>query len=161
MTIQDWGAIGEVIGAVAVVISLIYLAAQIRQNTKQIEENTSAVRASALHAGLTYAFNNRTATYSDGETAEIYLRGLSAPENLSEVELLRFRLILANTVDAMWNMYSQTKMSGFSPETWEAQAETVKRVLNTEGGKWYWCNYRQEYNLEFANEIDVLIDGHA
>jgi len=31
-------AIGEIIGALAVVISLIYLAKQIRQNTKQVEE---------------------------------------------------------------------------------------------------------------------------
>jgi len=31
------GAIGEIIGAVAVVLSLIHLAVQIRQNTQQIE----------------------------------------------------------------------------------------------------------------------------
>ena len=29
MTIQDWGAIGEVIGALAVVVTLIYLARQV------------------------------------------------------------------------------------------------------------------------------------
>ena len=30
MTIQDWGAIGEVVGAIAVVVTLGYLATQIR-----------------------------------------------------------------------------------------------------------------------------------
>lgn len=30
MTIQDWGAIGEIVGGVAVVVTLIYLATQIR-----------------------------------------------------------------------------------------------------------------------------------
>jgi hypothetical protein len=34
MTIQEWDAIGEVIGGVAVVLSLLYLASQIRQSTK-------------------------------------------------------------------------------------------------------------------------------
>lgn len=31
MTIQDWGAMGEVVGAIAVVVTLAYLATQIRQ----------------------------------------------------------------------------------------------------------------------------------
>ncbi len=34
MTIQDLGAIGDLIGGVAVVVTLVYLAAQIKQNTK-------------------------------------------------------------------------------------------------------------------------------
>ena len=33
MTIQDWGAIDEVVGAIAVVLTLIYLAFQLRANT--------------------------------------------------------------------------------------------------------------------------------
>ena len=33
MTIQDLGAIGNLVGAVAVLITLIYLARQIKQNT--------------------------------------------------------------------------------------------------------------------------------
>ena len=38
MNLQDWGAIGEVVGALAVVITLIYLAKQIGQNTHAMEE---------------------------------------------------------------------------------------------------------------------------
>ncbi len=36
MSIQDWGAIGELVGAIAVILTLIYLATQIRQNTRQL-----------------------------------------------------------------------------------------------------------------------------
>jgi len=35
MTIQEWGAIGEIIGGVAVVASLVYLAMQIRRRNLQ------------------------------------------------------------------------------------------------------------------------------
>lgn len=41
------GAIGEIIGAFAVVITLIYVAAQMRQNNRQIEENTKVIRLAA------------------------------------------------------------------------------------------------------------------
>ncbi len=34
MTIQELGAIGELIGGIAVVVTLIYLAVQVRQNTR-------------------------------------------------------------------------------------------------------------------------------
>lgn len=40
MTLQDLGAIGELVGAVAVFASLIYLAMQIRQNTAMITAQT-------------------------------------------------------------------------------------------------------------------------
>jgi hypothetical protein len=36
MSIQDWGAIGEVVSAIGVIVTLIYLATQIRQNTRQM-----------------------------------------------------------------------------------------------------------------------------
>ena len=41
MTIQDWGAVGEIIGGIAIIISLIYVGLQIRQNTKATKVATS------------------------------------------------------------------------------------------------------------------------
>ncbi len=34
MTIQDWGAIGELVGGAAVLVALVYLALQIRQTQR-------------------------------------------------------------------------------------------------------------------------------
>jgi hypothetical protein len=44
LSLEDLGNIGEFISALAVVISLIYLAVQIRQNTMQMRENTEISR---------------------------------------------------------------------------------------------------------------------
>ena len=41
MTIQDLGALGDMIGGVAVVASLIYLAIQIRQNTPGLPRSSA------------------------------------------------------------------------------------------------------------------------
>ena len=41
MTIVELGAIGEFIGAIAVVVTLIYLAIQVRQNTNALKLNTT------------------------------------------------------------------------------------------------------------------------
>ena len=41
MDLQDWGAIGEVVAAIAVVVSIVYLAAQIRSNTRATKASAS------------------------------------------------------------------------------------------------------------------------
>lgn len=40
MTIQDWGALGEMIGGVAIIVSLIYVALQIKQGNKEAKAAT-------------------------------------------------------------------------------------------------------------------------
>ena len=49
MSIQDWGAIAEVVSAIGVIVTLIYLATQIRQNTRQIR--------SEGHQGITDSYS--------------------------------------------------------------------------------------------------------
>src|SRR5262245_59869182 len=62
MTFQDWGALGEVISGIAVVVTLVYLAIQICQNTHAMEEGrrlalaqTYQIRADALQEMLVRA----------------------------------------------------------------------------------------------------------
>jgi len=46
MTLQDLGALGELVGGLAVVLSLAYVAYQVRQNSRQIEQNSRHLEAS-------------------------------------------------------------------------------------------------------------------
>ncbi len=48
LTIQDLGALGELLGSVAVLITLIYLAFQMRQNTMAITAQLDAARLGAV-----------------------------------------------------------------------------------------------------------------
>jgi len=43
MSLEDLGNIGEFVAAVSVVVSLIYLAVQIRQNTRSVRASTYQV----------------------------------------------------------------------------------------------------------------------
>ncbi len=56
LTIQDLGALGELLGSVAVLVTLVYLAFQMRQNTMAISAQLDAQRiSSTLQLGLTHA----------------------------------------------------------------------------------------------------------
>ena len=74
-------------------------------------------------------------------------------DSLNELERDRFRLIINNVFDSFLNMYSQTKLTGFSPETWTSQEYLIKRVVRTEGGSWYWESFKEGYPTNFQAEI--------
>jgi hypothetical protein len=97
-------AVAEVTGVVAVIASLIYVAAQIRQNTKiasaTIVHETS-VSCSRFHELLA----------ADAELCDIYLRGIDS-EKLSRVELLRFNSLIEMTMVYLEDIDHQWK-TGF------------------------------------------------
>jgi hypothetical protein len=70
MTIAELGSIGELVGSIAVLVTLIYLATQIRQNTRSMEDNKKFAMAQAYQA--------RTDMW-------IQVTGLADPDVLSRV----------------------------------------------------------------------------
>jgi hypothetical protein len=90
MNIQDLGALGELIGSIAVVVTLIYLAIQVKQNTSTIILSESAHRAT-IETELNKRFHDlRRDLYTDPELARIYRVGMITPEKLDTVEWDRF-----------------------------------------------------------------------
>lgn len=152
------GAVGEIIGAIGVIITLGYLAYQIRQNTAQLEQNERTAIASAVSVSATNYRENRRHIYTNRDVASIVQRGMSDPSSLDEIDRYRFRLIIQNTMDALWDLYSQTVITNFSPQTWKTQGVgLVRRVFETNGGSWFWTNHRDEYTDEFRDEIDHIL----
>ena len=145
------GAIGEVIGALAVFLTLGYLAVQIRQNTK-------AVRASALDSSVNAVNAVRVAMFESAEVAAIYGKGLENPDELDDDEKVRFRLLLHTILWAVWNIYAQTEYGGLSKSIWAAQLPLLDRVINSCGGIWFWDQYRMEFDEKFRDEVDKVME---
>ena len=77
------GAIGEVLGAAAVVVTLGYMAVQIRQNSQ-------AVKNSAAQSLLSEANGSLQVASSDPSTARAVILGQTLFEELSEGEKAQF-----------------------------------------------------------------------
>ena len=77
MNWEALGAIGELIGAVAVMATLIYLAIQIRQNTQQQEKNELSSQAAAVNASAEALRDARRDIYQDSELSDIWVKGMS------------------------------------------------------------------------------------
>ena len=81
MTIETLGSLGDFLGGLAVIASLLYLAVQIRQNTK-------AIRSSSYHQAAEQTWNYCLAVAGDASLAEILARRTSG-EALTPSEQIR------------------------------------------------------------------------
>ncbi len=74
MTMLEWGALGELIGGIAIIGSLIYVGIQIRQNTR-------AVRGSTLHK-VTDFWGALFLRLAEPEVAQAYAAGLAGQPDI-------------------------------------------------------------------------------
>ena len=92
MSIQDLGALGELVAAIATVATLLYLAIQIQQNNRNLQESTSA----SIHQGWA---NINSRLSGDERFAEIFIRGREDLDALNPVELEQFRAFVQDILN--------------------------------------------------------------
>jgi len=128
MTLQDWGAIGELVGGVAVIVTLVYLAVQIREYRLGI--------SSATFHTIMQGFNQlNTMLGSDPSLAEVLERGGKDPESLDAREQSQFVWLQRSYVNIYENLYQQF-LRGACPESyWVRYAREIKQTLDTPGGR--------------------------
>ena len=161
MSWQDLGSVGEMISAIAVVVSLIYLAFQIRQNTSQIDQNTEAARASAFDSTITQTMHARDLIIENEDVARIYYEGAIDPDSLSEQERMRYRLIVHNVLWSLWNLQAQAQLGGLARETWDAQRVILARMMSSTGVQWFWSNYQEEFGESFQREVRTILSAQG
>lgn len=69
------GAIGEIVGAIAVLITLIFLAIQLRQNSRTINENMKVVKAQTKQMSTVLYSEFTTTLLENPELAMVFQRG--------------------------------------------------------------------------------------
>ena len=70
------GAIGEIIGAIAVLATLYYLAAQIKMQNRELEKSNKNVTAQLSFDINNMLINNNDALMRDKEFVQIYQKGI-------------------------------------------------------------------------------------
>ena len=94
MSLEDLGNIGEFVAAVGVIISLIYLAVQIRQNTGQIRQNTAAIGNASYHQAVEQGWLVNLKVADDPEVARIMRAGYRGLQELNDDERMRFLALM-------------------------------------------------------------------
>ena len=150
MDINTLAAWGEFLGGIAVVVSLVYLASQIRQNSKLLEAAADDARilgsntASAMMVG-------------DPEVTRIFWDGMEDREPLSESDRRRFDAFMSMQCQSFVQGWEHHRRGQSSVTGWDQTLLSFRWSCGRPGVIQWWREYRVLYTPDFRDFMDGLI----
>ena len=153
MTIQDWGAIGEIVGALAVVASLIYLAMQVRHNTRQMALNYESDKLSAFERNVESGNRARNILLSDPSLAELFLKGLSDFKSLSSVDKFRCDMLFRNLFSSIHGGYIRHVAFDATEQDLSGPVAVLDSLVRNPGVRQWLTVAEPDWRPEFAELV--------
>jgi hypothetical protein len=151
MTLSDLASIGSLVSGVAVLVSLIYLAQQTRQNSRHTRALIQQGRASQGQAGIVQWIA------TDPSTAEVYLRGCEGDVTLDRVQFIRFFYMMISAFFAWEDSFYQHREDLVENERHAAMMMTIKTILQGPGAIAAWQMGRTSFGADFQSFVDGLL----
>jgi hypothetical protein len=140
------GAIGELVGATAVVLTLAYLALQIRQTNR-------ATRSESIQESTT-AFNEINGwVVNDELVARIFLLGSRDINELSEEENIRFSFFLLSTFHVFETIFPQNRFGTIDQSIWESELGSLRYLMAKPGITAWWNAIPLSFSSDFREFV--------
>jgi len=150
MTLSQLADIGQFLSGIAVVASLVYLAIQIRQNTR-------TVRGSTLHQN-TDLWISVFLRLTEPSAARAYVAGMTASPGIKPLHYTQFFFICRAMFLAYENQYYQMRQGVLDRETYAAYQRSISaQFLAFRGFRVWWQQSRSVFSRSFVEHIDAMI----
>jgi hypothetical protein len=141
------GNIGDFLGGIGVVITLIYLATQIRQNTKSSRtESYQAAVAAISHWTRHVGTNPASARIVDAGSRDF--------DALPPEERVQFNLMMAGLVRNLENIHYQFTHGAIDESAWAGWANRTHSILEPAGARAWWRTQEVAYSSEFRRLVN-------
>ena len=150
MTFEQLGGLGEFIGALAVLASLVYIAREIRQNTR-------ASRLATLQNSLAAVHNIYDVPARDRDLARVVRIGMSDPDSLTDDEYAQLRWWLLMSFRSAENLFVHFNAGILDRETWVARAEAISTLLTSPIGRRIWDSDSAVHREDFQRWVTSTI----
>ena len=147
MTIQDFGSIGELVAAIATVITLGYLAIQIRQNSETVRISAEIDLSQQI-----VDFHSRISAQPD--LVRIWDAAASDPSSLNPEEKSRFRWSVTELFIMYEAQYQIYKKGYFSDNSWQFKIDTLTEFLKNPVLEEWWDMRFAPIGDEFREYIE-------
>jgi len=149
LTLSDLGNLGDFIGALAVVASLIYVGLELRRNTRTL-------RAQA-HETMVSGYLSTTQMFA--EHAAILAKGMvSSPEEFQGFPASD-KVVFFATMFAFHKhfeqMYAQYRRGFIEEGEWQAWSEHILMQFHQPGPQWWWKLRRTSFAEPFRRYLDT------
>ena len=142
------GAIGEIIGASAVVISILYLSVQIRQNSR-------VSKAVAIQSWATAAALEKSVIFSDPDLAALILRASIADGDSDLTDKLRVQTYFIQLFNTFELLFFQRENGTVDNKFFEGKATAYLDMMSATGIRSFWEDTRLTH---FDERFRLYID---
>ena len=153
MTLNELGNLGEFISGLAVVVTLVYLALQIRHNTR-------AVRSS-MHQDMVESNLRIAESLSDNENiARIVLKADEDYGSLTNEELSRFEAYAERVFGNFESVFYSYRNSMIEQDLWESWESSFLKDISRNALRRIWHDERPLHLRDFMDFVDQYYRTH-
>ena len=158
---MDWealGAIAEAVGAIAIFVSLVYVAAQIRQNTQQFSRSIEADLLAAFERNIESGNRIRELLILHPELQQLLSSGFDSYRNLGASEKFRFGMLLRNIFSEMQGAYVRQLSVEHDPMEFEGATRVIDEILVNRGVQEWLERNEPDWRPAFRNLVDQRLE---
>ena len=141
--------LAEIIGAIAVVLSLLYVGYQVKQNT-------NAVRSSVHQALINHVAATEGLVLTDGTLAELIVKGTNDPSSLSPSERLRLEKYITLEFVNWENAYLNWRMGLLDEKGWRVWDRSNYPGPDLQSYFNFWTQNRDWFDDSFVQHVDAI-----
>jgi hypothetical protein len=146
MSILEMGALGEFIGSIAVIVTVVFLGFQMRQNTRMMRAQT---QNSLVQSNVETVF--KRAEYADSFVRE------GEGEPLTATDQMRVHLWRNATCRNFENMFYQRQTGLYDDRIFKGRERNVHLIVRGSGFAEWWDESRMLFSDEFVDWIESLM----
>ena len=142
-------ALAEVLSAIGVIVSLFYLAIQIRINNKE-------ARMAAMHE-IAEGFRNSLSTFTNAEMTGVATRGNEDFDALSDAEIMQL-IAGYQIMFRVWEeAFVENNAGRLDPVVWDVITSEYASFLSSPSFNRIWVMRRDFFSTEFQTFVDKLV----
>lgn len=152
---MDWNAvsaIAELLGAVGVALTVIYLAIQIRKNTKATHSQTYQLATASLA-------EMAAIVGTDKELARIFLTGMENPGQLKDEEFVQFGYLGISLFRRFENVFFQYQSGMIDDDFWTGHRDNILWFFHRPGMQVWWKDRKFAFSKSFREFLDKSTPG--
>jgi len=142
----------EIFGGVAVLISLLFVGVQLRENTK-------ATRSSTATATISNISEWYVTMGTDGESSASFWRFLADPESMTKEERLQHIYIIHALFLTFQNSYFLAQEGTLDIRIHESLNQAIKGVKDQPGFLLYWKSRKSIFFPEYQDYMDAVLQS--
>jgi hypothetical protein len=146
MNLNEIALLAEIVASIAIVVSLIYVAIQVRQNTR-------ATRSATYQSMVSNSLGILATMYSEGGNAELYLRAKDGDQDLSPAERVRMHFLLLAVFRHFDNLHYQHACGTIELEQWQGYTHILDNYLLLAGVVAWWDSNSAGFSVGFQKHV--------